>query len=137
MLLESGARGRAIVPSGASTGQFEAVELRDGGTRFGGKGVQRAVEHANYEFERRGGGTPEQRRRGVSEQQQQPLVGGERGGKPRDSRPAEIRSRIPVKGSGWMNDAWEAVRPCERSRPEGPSGPSSPRTRPGHPPTGS
>ena len=35
--LESGARGRAIVPSGASTGTFEAVELRDGGDRFGGE----------------------------------------------------------------------------------------------------
>ena len=37
--LASGAEGRAIVPSGASTGQFEAVELRDGSARFGGKGV--------------------------------------------------------------------------------------------------
>lgn len=39
--------GRASVPSGASTGKYEAVELRDGGIRFGGKGVQRAVEHVN------------------------------------------------------------------------------------------
>ena len=39
VLLESGATGRAAVPSGASTGSFEAVELRDGGERFGGKGV--------------------------------------------------------------------------------------------------
>jgi len=45
--LASGATGRAIVPSGASTGQFEAVELRDGGDRYAGKGVQRAVEHVN------------------------------------------------------------------------------------------
>ena len=44
---ESGARGRAIVPSGASTGQFEAVELRDGGERFGGKGVATAVANVN------------------------------------------------------------------------------------------
>lgn len=43
VLLESGARGRALVPSGASTGQFEAVELRDGGDRYGGKGVTGAV----------------------------------------------------------------------------------------------
>jgi enolase len=43
--LDTGAKGRAIVPSGASTGRFEAVELRDGGDRFGGKGVQRAVNH--------------------------------------------------------------------------------------------
>jgi enolase len=47
--LLSGARGRAIVPSGASTGAHEAVELRDGGDRFGGKGVQTAV--ANVEGE--------------------------------------------------------------------------------------
>jgi len=45
--LESGAEASAIVPSGASTGTFEAVELRDGGARFGGKGVLRAVEHVN------------------------------------------------------------------------------------------
>ena len=50
MFLESGARGRAIVPSGASTGQFEAVELRDGGDRIGGKGVRKAVEHAMGEI---------------------------------------------------------------------------------------
>ncbi|MGD0742790.1 MAG: phosphopyruvate hydratase [Acidimicrobiales bacterium] len=42
-LLDSGAEGRAIVPSGASTGEFEATELRDGGPRFGGKGVLVAV----------------------------------------------------------------------------------------------
>lgn len=39
--------GRASVPSGASTGKFEAVELRDGGRRYGGKGVERAVDHVN------------------------------------------------------------------------------------------
>lgn len=39
--------GRASVPSGASTGKYEAVELRDGGVRFGGKGVQYAVSHVN------------------------------------------------------------------------------------------
>ena len=42
-LLADGAVGRAAVPSGASTGQFEAVELRDGGNRYGGKGVSQAV----------------------------------------------------------------------------------------------
>jgi enolase len=50
VFLESGARGRAIVPSGASTGQFEAVELRDGGDRYGGKGVRNAVDHAAGEI---------------------------------------------------------------------------------------
>jgi len=46
--LESGASGRAIVPSGASTGAHEAVELRDGDQkRYGGKGVLKAVEHVN------------------------------------------------------------------------------------------
>ena len=48
--LASGARGRAIVPSGASTGKFEAVELRDGDDRFGGKGVRTAVDHVNGEI---------------------------------------------------------------------------------------
>src|SRR5215207_311407 len=48
--LDDGGFGRAIVPSGASTGQFEAVELRDGGDRFGGKGVLGAVGHVNGEI---------------------------------------------------------------------------------------
>lgn len=45
--LENGAEGRASVPSGASTGKFEAAELRDGDHRYGGKGVRKAVEHVN------------------------------------------------------------------------------------------
>jgi enolase len=48
--LDSGAIGRAAVPSGASTGEFEAVELRDGGEAWLGKGVSRAVEHVNGEI---------------------------------------------------------------------------------------
>ncbi|MER6507806.1 phosphopyruvate hydratase [Nonomuraea sp. NPDC001636] len=43
VVLDDGSSGRAAVPSGASTGQFEAVELRDGGKRYGGKGVEKAV----------------------------------------------------------------------------------------------
>jgi enolase len=51
VLLESGILGRAAVPSGASTGQKEAVELRDGdGQRYSGKGVLRAVENVNTEI---------------------------------------------------------------------------------------
>jgi enolase len=50
VLLDSGARGRAIAPSGASTGIREAVELRDGGDRYGGKGVEHAVAHVNGEI---------------------------------------------------------------------------------------
>ena len=48
--LSSGATGRAIVPSGASTGAHEATELRDGGTRFKGKGVLNAVANVNGEI---------------------------------------------------------------------------------------
>ncbi len=48
--LESGAFGRAIVPSGASTGVHEAVELRDGASEWGGKGVGRAVGHVSGEL---------------------------------------------------------------------------------------
>ena len=48
--LSSGAAGRAAVPSGASTGTREALELRDGGTAFGGKGVARAVANVNGEI---------------------------------------------------------------------------------------
>ncbi|MCK9517047.1 MAG: phosphopyruvate hydratase [Ottowia sp.] len=51
VLLESGVMGRAAVPSGASTGSREAIELRDGdGSRYGGMGVLRAVEHINTEM---------------------------------------------------------------------------------------
>ncbi|MCB5202129.1 phosphopyruvate hydratase [Neorhizobium sp. T786] len=48
--LEDGSMGRAAVPSGASTGAHEAVELRDGGKRYGGKGVEKAVEAVNTEI---------------------------------------------------------------------------------------
>src|SRR5436305_6226988 len=48
--LASGAKGRAIVPSGASTGEHEAVERRDGGERYGGKGVLDAVDSVNGEI---------------------------------------------------------------------------------------
>jgi enolase len=51
VLLESGATGTAAVPSGASTGIHEAHELRDGGKRYNGKGVLRAVENVNGEIE--------------------------------------------------------------------------------------
>src|SRR6478736_1745930 len=49
-MLESGARGLAAVPSGASTGEFEAVELRDGGDAWAGKGVSAAVANVNGEI---------------------------------------------------------------------------------------
>jgi enolase len=48
--LRSGAHGHAAVPSGASTGEFEATELRDGGERWGGKGVARAVANVDGEI---------------------------------------------------------------------------------------
>ena len=48
--LEDGAFGRAAVPSGASTGAHEAMELRDGAKRYGGKGVEKAVAAVNGEI---------------------------------------------------------------------------------------
>ena len=50
LVLDSGAQGRAAVPSGASTGEFEATELRDGGDAYGGKGVTQAVANVNGEI---------------------------------------------------------------------------------------
>lgn len=50
VVLENGIVGRASVPSGASTGEREALELRDGGTRYMGKGVLKAVNHVNSEL---------------------------------------------------------------------------------------
>ncbi len=52
LVLAGGARGRAAIPSGASTGEFEATELRDGGSAYGGKGVTRAVANVNDEIAR-------------------------------------------------------------------------------------
>ena len=62
VVLESGARGRAAVPSGASTGAYEAVELRDGDKkRWGGKGVEKAVNNVNTQiFEALNGLDPEE-----------------------------------------------------------------------------
>lgn len=51
--LESGGFGRAAVPSGASTGEFEATELRDGGDAYGGKAVTEAVANVNGEIAER------------------------------------------------------------------------------------
>src|ERR1700722_17893523 len=48
--VKSGAWGRAVVPSGASTGEFEATELRDGGAAWLGKGVSKAVDNVNGEI---------------------------------------------------------------------------------------
>lgn len=50
VVLENGAVGRGTVPSGASTGVYEALELRDGGDRFGGKGVGKALENVRREL---------------------------------------------------------------------------------------
>src|SRR5215210_3131463 len=50
VFLSSGAFGHAAVPSGASTGEFEAVELRDGGSAWAGKGVSGAVSNVNGEI---------------------------------------------------------------------------------------
>jgi len=62
--LEDGSTGRASVPAGASTGAHEAKELRDGGKRYGGKGVRRAVDHVNGEiFDAIGGLPAEDQRR--------------------------------------------------------------------------
>src|SRR5215510_11991314 len=53
IFLESGIIGRMMVPSGASTGKFEALELRDDEERFGGKGVRKAVHNINTEIKKR------------------------------------------------------------------------------------
>ena len=50
VILQNGVEGFALSPSGASTGQYEAHELRDGGERFGGRGVLKAVENINCEI---------------------------------------------------------------------------------------
>src|SRR5271165_1666055 len=65
--LRSGAHGRAAVPSGASTGEFEAKELRDGGERWQGKGVTRAVANVNGEIAQAVIGSDASDQRGLDE----------------------------------------------------------------------
>ncbi len=65
--LRSGAHGHAAVPSGASTGEFEAKELRDGGERWAGKGVTRAVANANGEIAQAVTGKDASDQRGLDE----------------------------------------------------------------------
>ena len=74
--LRSGATGRAAVPSGASTGEFEATELRDGGSEYLGKGVTQAVGNVNGEIAEAIGG--HDARRGVPRGRRRPLRGGQR-----------------------------------------------------------
>ena len=52
LMLDNGSFGRAAVPSGASTGSHEAVELRDGEKRYGGKGVEQAVQNVNEDIKK-------------------------------------------------------------------------------------
>jgi enolase len=65
VVLQNGAFGRAAVPSGASTGAHEAHELRDGGSRYGGKGVKRAVEAVNGEIRKALTGADASDQRGI------------------------------------------------------------------------
>jgi len=65
--LRSGATGRAAVPSGASTGEFEAAELRDGGDAYGGKGVTKAVANVNGEIAEAVAGRDASDQRGLDE----------------------------------------------------------------------
>jgi enolase 1/2/3 len=65
--LTNGAFGRAAVPSGASTGAHEAHELRDGGKRYGGKGVKKAVEAVNGEIRQALTGVDAEDQRGIDE----------------------------------------------------------------------
>jgi enolase len=67
VVLASGAAGRAAVPSGASTGEFEAVELRDGGERWNGKGVETAVGNVNGEIAERVRGLDASDQQGLDE----------------------------------------------------------------------
>src|SRR5437764_8331094 len=65
--LSSGAHGRAAVPSGASTGEFEATELRDNGPEYGGKGVLHAVANVNGEIAEAVGGHDAGDQKGLDE----------------------------------------------------------------------
>src|SRR3984957_20169873 len=81
--LRSGAHGHAAVPSGASTGEFQTTELRDGGEAWGGKGVGRAVANASGEIAGSGVGV------GAAEQQGVDRLLIERDGTPNKSRLGE------------------------------------------------
>ena len=110
--LISGARGRAAVPSGASTGAHEAVELRDGESRYGGKGVQDAVELRERRDPRRGGRARRRRpagprRRAVRARRHR------RQGPPRRQRDPR---RVARRGQGGRRGVRPAALPLRRRR---------------------
>ncbi len=102
VVLDDGTLGRAAVPSGASTGAFEAVELRDGGDRYLGKGVQKAVDARD----------PDPRPDGRGPRRRRPAAG-----RPGDARRSTARptrpSSAPTRSSAsrWRSPARRPTRP--------------------------
>ena len=123
--LESGARGLAAVPSGASTGEFEAVELRDGGDAWAGKGVSRAVANVNGEIAAALTGARAAEQAALDETMIE-LDGTPNKGAPRRQRdPRRLagrrqgrRARTPASRSTatWPSSTGAASRPCCRCR---------------------
>ena len=109
--LDSGASGRAAVPSGASTGEHEAVELRDGDdTRYLGKGVQKAVENVNTIIAREliGANVFEQ---GTIDQAMIDLDGTPNKGAPRRKRNPGC---FPRGGQSGCSRSWHSTLPTHR-----------------------
>src|SRR3990170_8387611 len=90
MVLKDRHHGRAAVPSGASTGAHEAHELRDGGARYGGKGVKKAVEAVNGEIRKSLEGFDASDQRGL-DQRLRDLDGTE--------NKKRLRATAPLRGS--------------------------------------
>ena len=101
VVLDSGERGRAAVPSGASTGSREALELRDGGKRYRGKGVTRAVANVNGELARALRGMARRRARRAG------------GARPEDDRARRHRDEVAARRE---RDARRVARRRARGR---------------------
>ena len=117
--LESGALGRAIVPSGASTGVHEAVELRDGGDEWGGKGVTQAVANVNGELARRRRGRDARDQAGARPRADRARRHAEQGPPRRERDPRRLARRGEGRGGRGRRLALPLPRRRRRGDPAG------------------
>ena len=100
VVLRDGSFGRAAVPSGASTGEHEAVELRDGDKRrYLGKGVLQAVENVNTVLARELGGQEASNQAGIDERMIAPGRHAEQGQAGRERHPGRLHGGVPRRGA--------------------------------------
>jgi hypothetical protein len=130
IVLRSGAAGRAAVPSGASTGEFEATELRDGGSEWLGKGVSKAVGNVNGEIAEAVAGVDALDQQGLDRAlcDLDGTPNKERPGRERD--PRRVAGGPRGRGDGGEPAAVALLRRRRRADPSGPMSERAQRRRP-------